>query len=274
MYCDDDDSLNGLASHRTQMILPTTSTNSLRQSKSTDNIRKCFIITPSANYVNPHFPSLFDHNPPPLAHYHQPKSSDNEISFSSPFFDTLTATFSSLPSINNDSVLRAGTIHSPSPLASSPVSLFTASSSTPMHVFVKRRLFPTPPDHHDNDVDCGMTRHFPFVSIATNVTAGKDDSSVASGLSRPTHPSPRAGTPSSLSHHTRYDSSLGLLTKKFVQILRTSSDNTLDLNRAASELGVQKRRIYDITVRIWLLFLLLQAVAASPLADKRLLCVL
>jgi hypothetical protein len=32
--------------------------------------------------------------------------------------------------------------------------------------------------------------------------------------------------------------------------LRSSPENSLDLNRAASELGVQKRRIYDITVRI------------------------
>jgi len=46
---------------------------------------------------------------------------------------------------------------------------------------------------------------------------------------------------------SRYDSSLGLLTKKFVALLRESSTNALDLNMAASELGVQKRRIYDIT---------------------------
>jgi len=38
-----------------------------------------------------------------------------------------------------------------------------------------------------------------------------------------------------------------LLTKKFVGLIRGSEDNTLDLNRAALELGVQKRRIYDIT---------------------------
>ena len=56
----------------------------------------------------------------------------------------------------------------------------------------------------------------------------------------------RMGTPSSLGQ-SRYDSSLGLLTKKFVHILRSSPGNTLDLNRAAAELGVQKRRIYDIT---------------------------
>lgn len=56
----------------------------------------------------------------------------------------------------------------------------------------------------------------------------------------------RMGTPSSLGQ-SRHDSSLGLLTKKFVLILRGSPGNTLDLNRAALELGVQKRRIYDIT---------------------------
>jgi len=56
----------------------------------------------------------------------------------------------------------------------------------------------------------------------------------------------RIGTPSSFSA-SRYDSSLGLLTKKFVSLLRGSPGNVLDLNVAATELGVQKRRIYDIT---------------------------
>uniref|UniRef100_A0A6A7FTB6 Transcription factor E2FB-like n=1 Tax=Hirondellea gigas TaxID=1518452 RepID=A0A6A7FTB6_9CRUS len=45
----------------------------------------------------------------------------------------------------------------------------------------------------------------------------------------------------------RYDASLGLLTKKFVELLREASEGVLDLNHAASELRVQKRRIYDIT---------------------------
>jgi len=45
----------------------------------------------------------------------------------------------------------------------------------------------------------------------------------------------------------RYDNSLGLLTRKFVQLLRSSTSGVLDLNQAAIELGVQKRRIYDIT---------------------------
>lgn len=46
---------------------------------------------------------------------------------------------------------------------------------------------------------------------------------------------------------TRYDTSLGILTKKFVGLLRSSEDGVVDLNQAADVLEVQKRRIYDIT---------------------------
>jgi len=45
----------------------------------------------------------------------------------------------------------------------------------------------------------------------------------------------------------RYDNSLGLLTKKFVALIRSAEDGVLDLNQAATSLSVQKRRIYDIT---------------------------
>ncbi|KAJ8334484.1 hypothetical protein SKAU_G00401230 [Synaphobranchus kaupii] len=54
-------------------------------------------------------------------------------------------------------------------------------------------------------------------------------------------------TPKSPSEKTRYDTSLGLLTKKFVQLLGQSSDGVVDLNQAAEVLKVQKRRLYDIT---------------------------
>lgn len=67
-----------------------------------------------------------------------------------------------------------------------------------------------------------------------------------------------AVTPSSLSscsplssrspcEKTRYDTSLGLLTKKFVTLLKTAPNGVVDLNEASSQLSVQKRRIYDIT---------------------------
>lgn len=45
----------------------------------------------------------------------------------------------------------------------------------------------------------------------------------------------------------RYDSSLGLLTRKFIDMLNETPDGLLDLNKAVENLGVQKRRIYDIT---------------------------
>lgn len=47
--------------------------------------------------------------------------------------------------------------------------------------------------------------------------------------------------------NSRYDNSLGLLTRKFVNLLKESEEGVLDLNFAAKELEVQKRRIYDIT---------------------------
>ncbi|URE45014.1 hypothetical protein MUK42_14657 [Musa troglodytarum] len=47
--------------------------------------------------------------------------------------------------------------------------------------------------------------------------------------------------------NSRYDSSLGLLTKKFINLLRHAQDGILDLNKATEILKVQKRRIYDIT---------------------------
>jgi len=69
-----------------------------------------------------------------------------------------------------------------------------------------------------------------------------------------------------MASNSRYDSSLGLLTKKFVYLLKRAAthgiledgtyiglkaesgkEGTLDLNAAAKELQVQKRRIYDIT---------------------------
>lgn len=45
----------------------------------------------------------------------------------------------------------------------------------------------------------------------------------------------------------RYETSLGILTKRFVSLLRSSNNGILDLNNAAEILDVQKRRIYDIT---------------------------
>nr|XP_043635776.1 transcription factor E2FA isoform X2 [Erigeron canadensis] len=65
----------------------------------------------------------------------------------------------------------------------------------------------------------------------------------------PQTPTSNAGSPSPLTPvgSCRYDSSLGLLTKKFINLIKQAEDGTLDLNNAADTLEVQKRRIYDIT---------------------------
>ncbi|KAJ4705371.1 Transcription factor [Melia azedarach] len=67
--------------------------------------------------------------------------------------------------------------------------------------------------------------------------------------SAPQTPVSNAGSPSTLTPagSCRYDSSLGLLTKKFINLIKHAEDGILDLNKAAETLEVQKRRIYDIT---------------------------
>ena len=49
------------------------------------------------------------------------------------------------------------------------------------------------------------------------------------------------------SKKTRNESSLSVLTTKFLELLTKSKDGTIDLNDAVEDLRVQKRRIYDIT---------------------------
>ena len=47
--------------------------------------------------------------------------------------------------------------------------------------------------------------------------------------------------------NSRNDNKLGILTEKFIKLLKESPRQSVDLNVAAGTLGVQKRRIYDIT---------------------------
>lgn len=81
-----------------------------------------------------------------------------------------------------------------------------------------------------------------YQSEPTRTPRGRGGAAVANGARLKT---PR--TPKSPPEKTRYDTSLGLLTKKFVDLLAQSSDGVLDLNLAAETLQVQKRRLYDIT---------------------------
>ncbi|XP_037533004.1 transcription factor E2F3 [Nematolebias whitei] len=81
-----------------------------------------------------------------------------------------------------------------------------------------------------------------YQSEAAKTPRGRGAGAAANGARLKT---PR--TPKSPPEKTRYDTSLGLLTKKFVDLLAQSSDGVLDLNLAAETLQVQKRRLYDIT---------------------------
>ncbi|KAM9851765.1 transcription factor E2F3-like [Aulostomus maculatus] len=81
-----------------------------------------------------------------------------------------------------------------------------------------------------------------YQSEPTRTPKARGGSAVANGAQIKT---PK--TPKSPPEKTRYDTSLGLLTKKFVDLLAQSPDGVLDLNLAAETLQVQKRRLYDIT---------------------------
>ncbi|KAM9340292.1 transcription factor E2F3 [Symphorus nematophorus] len=71
-------------------------------------------------------------------------------------------------------------------------------------------------------------------------------------VASPPHTGEKTPAPDPLAHYTlfkktRYDTSLGLLTRKFVDLLRRSADGVLDLNVVAQELNAPKRRVYDVT---------------------------
>ena len=127
---------------------------------------------------------------------------------------------SSKRSLSPSEYLDKPLIDSPSQISVDLRSLPSSISLTPMHVF-------TPPHQY-----------------LSEATPSPDSASFY--RASPTGSAERVGTPSSLGQ-SRYDSSLGLLTKKFAHILRSTPTNKLDLNHAVKELGVQKRRIYDIT---------------------------
>lgn len=57
----------------------------------------------------------------------------------------------------------------------------------------------------------------------------------------------RAATGADEDDRGRGGTSLVLLAQRFVDLLKTAGDESLDLNQAAIQLGVPKRRIYDIT---------------------------
>lgn len=96
--------------------------------------------------------------------------------------------------------------------------------------------------------DCIITS--PMLTPVSGKTVKASKAKAKNSKTGPQTPTSNVGSP--LNPPTpvgtcRYDSSLGLLTKKFINLLKQAPDGILDLNNAAETLEVQKRRIYDIT---------------------------
>ncbi|XP_058446334.1 uncharacterized protein LOC131427295 [Malaya genurostris] len=110
--------------------------------------------------------------------------------------------------------------------------------------------------HKSASGDPQITNYFKAVKRRPQSSVSPTPAKIAK-QSRSKTPSSTCSTPTSsvssssskkrYSEGTRYDTSLGLLTKKFIDLLKESSDGVVDLNIASTKLNVQKRRIYDIT---------------------------
>lgn len=132
------------------------------------------------------------------------------------------------------------------------------SSSTPDMSIVKTEVeiietSPTPHllDHgygvtpENQMISSSMPAQAPAVKRKLNLEAQQVVVPIKQEFKTPQPKRQRRSTPTK--KNTRYDTSLGLLTKKFTSLLESSSDGVVDLNKASETLQVQKRRIYDIT---------------------------
>uniref|UniRef100_A0A3P9LRM2 E2F transcription factor 1 n=1 Tax=Oryzias latipes TaxID=8090 RepID=A0A3P9LRM2_ORYLA len=112
-------------------------------------------------------------------------------------------------------------------------------------------LFATPQSHADAG---GQDRRRPALGrppVKRKLDLDSDHQYVSTTRSSasqapPSTPAPPR-VPRSTAEKSRYDTSLNLTTKRFLNLLSQSADGVVDLNWASQVLDVQKRRIYDIT---------------------------
>ena len=122
-----------------------------------------------------------------------------------------------------------------------------AAQITTFYRTIKRQL---PPSNSTNSSQSNQTKLSPPPKLAkksarASISPAKSTASSSSGKK---YGKPSVGGSSSFTDTgTRYDTSLGLLTRKFIDLLENSPDGVIDLNVASVQLNVQKRRIYDIT---------------------------
>ncbi|KAL5808670.1 hypothetical protein ACOSQ3_029361 [Xanthoceras sorbifolium] len=143
---------------------------------------------------------------------------------------------------------------------SSPATTRRAADQEPEALVVRSPLLKRKNGLDDNEVESGSLvsspgliniSNCPFQTPVSAKGGRMNNRSKGSKGNRSTPQTPvsNAGSPSTLTPagSCRYDSSLGLLTKKFINLIKHAEDGILDLNKAAETLEVQKRRIYDIT---------------------------
>ncbi|XP_012571399.1 transcription factor E2FC isoform X2 [Cicer arietinum] len=101
---------------------------------------------------------------------------------------------------------------------------------------------------HACNVEAFPTHQSNTVNLPPSIQTEPIQRRKLNGKSKVSRNAKSAKSPNSTAvNNCRYDSSLGLLTKKFVSLIQDAKDGTLDLNQTAEVLEVQKRRIYDIT---------------------------
>jgi len=194
--------------------------------------------------------------------YHRPSNARTYVIKSSPHLDlsglgkgTYTLTASDHDYSDTDSGLGGVT---PSPSTTLTPSL-VSSRSRPVFVTPnsgqgsaggarqKSLLVPVKSEARRR-LNLDTTPQFDQEGFRTPIKTAPQSSSVKrrAGADFSVSPSPSKKVRSPL-EKTRYETSLGLLTKKFVSLFHSDPSGTVDLNKASEGLGVQKRRIYDIT---------------------------
>lgn len=109
----------------------------------------------------------------------------------------------------------------------------STNSSSPSTSNKRQQLHPTPPP-----------AKIPKRSARVSISPAKSTTSSSSG--KKSLRNSIAAASSSFDTGSRYDTSLGLLTRKFIDLLEATDDGIIDLNIASTQLNVQKRRIYDV----------------------------
>ncbi|XP_055310370.1 transcription factor E2f1 [Sitodiplosis mosellana] len=139
----------------------------------------------------------------------------------------------------------------------------TATATTTAAAATSTRLSSDDSSHfksYTNSIDAGITKYYKATKRRSNMAAPPMNMAPTPAKQARHTPTKASSSSSSAaavavttpakkrySEGTRYDTSLGLLTKKFVDLLQESPDGSVDLNIASAKLNVQKRRIYDIT---------------------------